>query len=454
MVFRRFNINVIVRIFLFALLCILGTVYFINSGFDIYFIFITGLAVFAVFNLIRYFNRSNQELSLFLSSIINEDSSLVFNENTGNKSYDSLHRSINRLNEQIRDARMNIIIQEKFFQAVVENSSTGLLAFNDKGIIKLANTKAKSLLGIEHLHSIKQLQRINKRLIDSLESIEPGNKNLLDIIINDSAVHLSLTATRIKLADQHVKVVAINDISHEIDKQEIDSWQKLIRILNHEIMNSVAPITSLSSTISGYYKEKGKQKEAKSLDDKTISNTLKGLALIEDHGKGLISFVDSYRSLTKLPELKLEEVYVKDIFESVIILAASLQEEKYPDKDISLGTGVEPDNLVICADESLLTRVLFNMVRNSMEALQETKKPLIILEAERHSSGKNIIRIIDNGQGMSQELLEKIFIPFFTTRENGSGIGLSLSRQIINMHNGNVTVKSSPGKGTTMIISI
>ncbi len=454
MVFKQFNINIIIRSILLALLCILGTIYFINSGFDIYFLFITGLTVFVVFNLIRYFNRSNQELSLFLSSITNEDSSLVFNENTGNKSYDSLHKSINRLNEQIRDARMSIIIQEKFYQAVVENSSTGLLAFDDIGKIKLANTKAKVLLGIEHLHSLKQLQRVNKRLIDTLESIKPGNKHLLDIIINDSAVHLSLTATGIKLSDLQVKVVAINDISHEIDKQEIDSWQRLIRILNHEIMNSVAPITSLSSTISGFYKENGKQRKAKSLDDKIISNTLKGLALIEDHGKGLISFVDSYRSLTKLPELNVEEINVKDIFESVIILASSLKGEKYPDKDISLKTDVEPADLVICADESLLIRVLFNMVKNSMEALQETMDPVIILEAEHNSTGKNIIRIIDNGQGMNEKLLERIFIPFFTTRENGSGIGLSLSRQIINMHNGSIAAKSSPGQGTTMIINI
>jgi len=454
MVFRRFNINIIIRLLLLALVCILGTLYFINTGFDIYFISLIAIAIFLVLNLIRYFNRSNQDLSLFLSSIINEDSSLVFNEDTGNKSYNSLHKSINRLNDLIREARMNIIIQEKFFQAVVEKSSSGLLAFDDKGIIKLANTKVKELLGIEHLNSLKQLQRVSLRLIDTLESIEPGNKHLLDIIINDSAVHLSLTATGIKLADQHVKVVAINDISHEIDKQEIDSWQKLIRILNHEIMNSVAPITSLSTTISGFYKENGKQKKAKSLDDKTVSNTLKGLALIEDHGKGLIRFVHSYRSLTKLPELKAEELCIKDIFESVIILASSLKKENYPDKEISLSTHVEPVDLVICADESLLTRVLFNMVKNSMEALQETNKPVIRLKAERNSTGKNMIRIIDNGQGMNQELIEKIFIPFFTTREKGSGIGLSLSRQIINMHNGNIAVKSSPGQGTTMIINI
>jgi len=454
MVFRQFNLNIIIRIILLMVLCITGTVYIIKAGLDIYFIFIVLLAFVLSINLVRYFNKSNAELSLFLSSIINEDSSLVFNEDTGNKSYNFLHKSINRLNEQIREARMSIIVQEKFYQAVVENSSSGLIAFDENGAIKLANTKASELLGIKQLHSMRQLQRVNSRLIDAMKNIKPGSKRLLNIIINDAAVHLSLTAVGIKLQDDYVKVVAINDISHEIDRQEIESWQKLIRILNHEIMNSVAPITSLSSTISGFYKEGGKQKRVESLDDKTIGNTLKGLAVIEEHGRGLMNFVDSYRSLTKLPELKPEELYIKDIFESVIILAASLIEEKYHDTNISITTSVDPDNLVICADENLFTRVLFNMVKNSIEALLDTQNPKITLEAERATTGKNTIRVIDNGQGMNEELIERIFIPFFTTREKGTGIGLSLSRQIVNMHKGSIAVKSSPGTGTTMIITI
>ncbi|HCC70285.1 MAG TPA: hypothetical protein DEQ09_03920 [Bacteroidales bacterium] len=454
MVFRQFTFNIIIRIVLLALLCILGTLYIIKAEADIYFFLITVLTVALVFNLVKYFNRSNEELSLFMSSIINEDSSFVFSENTGNKSFDSLHRSINRLNEQIRNARMSIIVQEKFYQAVVENSSSGLIAFNEEGIIKLANTKARDLLGIEHLHTIKQLSRVSSRLNETMLNIEAGSKQLLDIIIDDEAVHLALTATCIRLKDENIKVIALNDISHEIDKKEIDSWQKLIRILNHEIMNSVAPITSLSSTISGFYKKDGKQKKAENLDDKTIRNTLKGLSVIEEHGKGLINFVNSYRSLTKLPDLKPEEIYVKDIFESINILAVSLMDEKYPGIRISIKTFVEPDDLVICADESLFTRVMFNLVKNSIEAIQNSADPIISLEAEKSHSGKNIIRVIDNGHGMKQELIERIFIPFFTTRENGSGIGLSLSRQIINMHKGNITVKSSPGKGTMMIINI
>ncbi len=454
MTFKRFNINIISRLSLIIILSIGGTVYLISTGPDIYFLFLVVIEILIVINLIRYFNRSNDEISLFLSSVLNEDSSLVFNESTGNKSYDHLHKSINRLNDQIKNARMNVIIQEKFYQAVVENSYSGLLAFNHDGIIKLTNTKARELLGIKHLHNIRQLQRVNDRLIKTLNEIKPGSRQLLNIIINDSAMHLSLNATEIKLRNEHIKVVSINDISHEIDKQEIDSWQKLIRILNHEIMNSVAPITSLSSTISGLYKENGRQKKANMLDDKTISKTLKGLSVIEEHGKGLISFVDSYRSLTKLPDLKPREIYIKDIFESVIMLSASFMEDNYPGVNILLRNSVEPEDLIICADESLITRVLFNMVKNSVEALQDRSDPVVLLEAERSSTGKTTVKVTDNGEGMDEELLERIFIPFFTTRTKGNGIGLSLSRQIINMHKGSITVKSSPEEGTTMIISI
>lgn len=454
MVFKRYNIKLIIHLILLAAFSAGGAIYLAEKGLDIYFLLIGALAIILVFNLIRLFNRSNEELSFFLSSVLNEDSSLVFSEKTGNKSYDSLHRSINRLNDQIKDARIKVIVQEKFYQAVVENSSSGLLAFNDRGIIRLANTKVRELLGINHLHNIKQLQRVNKRLIDALHNIKPGNKQSLNIIIDEINVHLSLTAAELRLKNEIVKVIGINDISHEIDKQEIESWQKLIRILNHEIMNSLAPITSLSSTISGYYKEDGLKKEPRNIDEKTISNTLKGLSIIEEHGKGLINFVDSYRSLTKMPEIKPVELTVKNIFESIIILAASLKEEKYPGLNLSLNNTVEPENLVICADESLITRVLFNLVKNSMEAIEDTPYPSVELHAEQNRDGKVIIKVSDNGHGIDEDLVEKVFVPFFTTREKGSGIGLSLSRQIINMHKGNISVKSTPGKGTTMIISI
>ncbi|MEE4215359.1 MAG: ATP-binding protein, partial [Bacteroidales bacterium] len=406
MAFKRYNIKLIIHLLLLAAFSAGGAVYLAEKGFDIYFLLIAALAIILVFNLIRLFNRSNEELSFFLSSVLNEDSSLVFSEKTGNKSYDSLHRSINRLNDQIRDARMKVIVQEKFYQAVVENSSSGLIAFNDRGIIRLANTKARELMGINHLHNIKQLQRVNRRLIDAMQNIKPGNKQSLNIIIDDINVHLSLTAAEIRLKNEEVKVIGINDISHEIDKQEIESWQKLIRILNHEIMNSVAPITSLSSTISGYYKEDGIKKEPGKIDEKTISNTLKGLSIIEEHGKGLINFVDSYRSLTKMPEIKPVELPVKDIFESIIILAASLKEEKYPGLNLSLNNTVEPEDLVICADENLLTRVLFNLVKNSIEAIEDTPDPSVELHAEQSRDGKVIIKVSDNGHGIDEDLVE------------------------------------------------
>ena len=450
--FKNHNLNTGLRIALVIILTAAGTLYFISAGFDIYFFVIILMEIIAVISLFRFFNRGNEELATFLSAVINEDSSLIFSENTGNKSFNRLHNAINRLNKQIREAKTDIIVQEKFYKTLVENSSTGLLAFDNKGVIKLANNKSRELLGIKHLHNIRQLQRVNTRLIDIFKEIQPGTDMLQNIIIKESAVHLSLSAAEVKMRDDKIKVIALNDISHEIDKQEIDSWQKLIRILNHEIMNSVAPITSLSSTISGFYKDSGKQKASSEINEKTISNTIKGLEVIEEHGKGLISFVNSYRNLTRLPDLKPKELSVKNIFESVSILVKSLKEENYPELDIKISMSVDPDDLIVCADEDLFTRVVFNLVKNSVEALEETEEPVIELTAETNSTGNVIMRVIDNGPGMNEELLERIFIPFFTTREEGNGIGLSLARQIINMHKGSITVKSAPGTGTTMLI--
>ena len=454
MALKRFNLSIAVHISLLVLISAAGTYYYFARGADLGFVLLLLVLAIVITSLIIFFNKTNEEISTFLSSVLNEDSSLVFNENTGNRSYDRLHRSLNKLNEQIKDARMSMVIQEKFYQAVVENSSGGLLAFDNKGVIKLANSKTKELLGTGPLHNIHQLNRVNKELEQALEKIKAGDRLLLSIIIDESLLHLSLEASELRMKDEKVKVVALNDISHEINRQEVESWQKLTRILNHEIMNSIAPLTSLSSTISGFYKTDGRQKKISEIDESIISRTIRGLTVIEEHGKSLVSFVDSYRSLTRLPELKPSEIRVRDFFESIILLVSSIKNDLYPSVDLSVSARVEPEDLMIRADESLMSRVLFNLVKNSLEAMQETDDPRLLLEAEKDPRGRNIIRVTDNGPGISSEILDNIFVPFFTTREKGSGIGLSLSRQIVNMHKGNITAKSSPGRGTAIIISI
>jgi signal transduction histidine kinase len=234
---------------------------------------------------------------------------------------------------------------------------------------------------------------------------------------------------------------------------EMDSWQKLIRILNHEIMNSVAPITSLSSTISSFYKEGEDQRSPELITPKIISDTIRGLNIIEDHGKGLIHFVESYRSLTQLPKPEFIRVNIQEFFERITILVNSHYDSNQATNNINriIKTNVIPEDLTLMADDKLLAQVFINIIKNSIEAFGKISDgDEILLNGSRNPDGRVVLSVRDNGPGMDSETVEKIFVPFFTTKESGSGIGLSLSRQIIRLHNGNINCDSTPGHGTTV----
>jgi signal transduction histidine kinase len=235
----------------------------------------------------------------------------------------------------------------------------------------------------------------------------------------------------------------------------MDSWQKLIRILNHEIMNSVAPITSLSSTLSDFYKSGEDQTSPENITPRIISDTIRGLNIIEDHGKGLIHFVESYRSLTQLPKPEFTRVNIKEFFERIMILVNSgFDNDNSKDKVRPLITSsVTRDDITLVADDKLLAQVFINIIKNSIEAFGNYEEGYFIsMSADRNTDGRIVLTIKDNGPGMDADTLEKIFVPFFTTKESGSGIGLSLSRQIIRIHNGNITCDSTPGNGTTILM--
>jgi two-component system, NtrC family, nitrogen regulation sensor histidine kinase NtrY len=252
---------------------------------------------------------------------------------------------------------------------------------------------------------------------------------------------------------REIKIVTLQDIKNELDKHEMDSWQKLIKILNHEIMNSIAPITSLSSTMSGFYKSGENETGPELITGKIISDTIRGLGIIEEHGKGLIKFVESYRSLTQLPKPEFTRVNIEEFFERITILANSFldsESERYHIRP-AIKIKVTPSGLTMMADDKLVAQVIINVIRNSVEAFEINREDnLIAINAFKDPDGRIIMTIQDNGPGMDSDVLEKIFIPFFTTKESGTGIGLSLSKQIMRLHNGNITCDSSPGNGTTV----
>ena len=400
-----------------------------------------------------WLNRTNKKLAYFFSAVRNEDTSLFFPEGVGFANEKMLNRSLNELNNKLKDARINIELQEKFYKSIMEKIRTGIISFYKNGVVEFTNPEIKRMFGLEHISHINKLQTIDPRLVEMLEKIESGDQRRINVKVNNTLLSLAVHSQTIIIQNREVKIVTLQDIKSELDIHEMDSWQKLIRILNHEIMNSVAPITSLSSTLSGFYKSGKDQTSPENITPRIISDTIRGLNIIENHGKGLIHFVESYRSLTQLPKPEFTRINLGEFFERIMILINSGFDNDNNNYKVRLliTSSVMPDDLTLVADDKLLAQVFLNVAKNSIEAFGKFKEDdFISMSAGRNPEGRIVLTIKDNGPGMDADTLEKIFVPFFTTKESGSGIGLSLSRQIIQLHNGNITCDSAPGKGTTI----
>ena len=402
-----------------------------------------------------WLNRTNKKLAFFFSAVRNEDTSLIFPEGVGFANEKLLNQSLNELNDKLKKAKINIELQEKFYKSIMERIKTGIISFNKNGVVEFTNSEIKRMFGLDHIPHINKLKSIDPKLVELLEKIESGEQKQINVKVNHNLMSLAVHSQTIFIQNREVKTVTLQDIRSELDMHEMDSWQKLIRILNHEIMNSVAPITSLSSTLLGFYKSGKDEKGPGFITQKIISDTIRGLGIIEDHGNGLINFVESYRSLTQLPKPEFTHVNIEEFLERITILINSYLDSEGVKDEIKplITTSVTPANLTLMADDKLLAQVIINVVRNAVEAFGERiNENIISIAASKNNEGRVIVTVKDNGPGMDAEMLEKIFVPFFTTKESGTGIGLSLSRQIMRIHNGNITCDSIPGEGTAITL--
>jgi len=444
MVSKNLYSNIVFRVCFLAISALLmGWLFFANERL-ILGIFMAVIFVIQVIELIHFLNRTNQKIAFFFDAIRNDDSTLSFTEHTGNKSLSELNASLNKVNELIKKIKFELLEQEQYFKTILEHVSIGIITFNENGNIFLANSAARNLLNYEHLTHINQISRVDKKLFTTISELQPGDRKLVSFNGKAGVVQLSLKSTLFKTAQQNLQLVAIQDIKNEMETKELESWIKLIRVLTHEIMNSVAPITSLSQTISGYFKNL----DGKQPDEKIIGNTIKGLEVINERGAGLISFVENYRKLTRLPQPDKKPVKIAQLFENTITLIN--YESVNEHVDITYKTN--PPDLEILADKEQISQVLINLIKNSLEALKSTGDGKIVLSGEINSNGRIQLTVSDNGPGIPEDLMDKIFIPFFTTKESGSGVGLSISRQIMMLHGGSLKVVSVPGKSTSAIL--
>ena len=446
---RNLYFNIILRVILIVILSA-SLCYFIiiDHSLRLSIIFVL-ILIFLTVNLISYLNSTNKKIRFFFDSVRNDDSNLAFPIETGNSSLNELYKSMNKVNYQIQQLKIENRQQEQYFGTLLEHLATGIITYNDKGFILHANSSAKKLLSIDVLTHLQQIERKDSRLFETINSIKPFERKLIAISAEGSEIQLSLKATSFRTNSDELVILSIQDIKNELDEKEIDSWMKLIRVLMHEIMNSITPITSLSESLSSIYSTDGQPVSPGKVNAKTIATTLQGLNVIKEQGKGLMSFVESYRKLTRVPEPVKKLFKVSELMSRVQILYNSLEMSENADLSISM----ENPELEIYADQNLISQVLINLLKNALEANENNADAKIRIEVSESFSNHPDICVIDNGPGISAEDLDEIFVPFFTTRQNGSGIGLSISRQIMKVHGGNLKVKSVPDKETVFCLS-
>ncbi|MGQ7869077.1 sensor histidine kinase [Sunxiuqinia sp. sy24] len=441
---QSFLVNLLSRILLIILIAIgIGWTAFALQHWFLS-AFLTLLLTGLVFNLIRYQNRVNERINYFFEAIKNEDFSLALPAHKNDKIIQELNRHLTEVNQQIQRIQIQNQQQEQYFRALIEHVGTGILTYDERGFVIHANSAVKMLLGLEQFTHLKQLAKVDQQLAKTLPQVQQQGQKLVTFNGKQGKVTISIKANSFKNNEQTLTLLSVQDINNELDEKELDSWMRLIRVLTHEIMNSIAPVTSLSESLSNFFQKDGQAISPQKVNEKMINTTIRGLDVIKEQGRGLITFVESYRKLTRLPKPEKKPVHVHDLLEKMLLL----NKAQHPDSSIQLKISLESPELMIHADEKMISQVLLNLIKNSREALVETDNAQIDLLAGRNKNGQVEVCVKDNGPGIPKELLDEIFVPFFTTRENGNGIGLSLSRQILRLHNGSLRVRSAPHKET------
>ncbi len=439
------------KISLYLLLYILVIIAFSVGSF---FCFMTGAngwgivcaagIVFFVFKTLVLYNSVNRKIAYFFEAMENDDYSINFIERKGTSSEMFLSYILNKMKNIIRKTRLESQQQEKFYELILESINSGIVVLNSRGFVVRTNAAALKLLGLSVFTHLRQLDRVDPALTVLFDNIKSGDKKTFSLTMERGTVQLSIKATGVWLDKEAVRLVVIHDIDNEMDEKEIESWIKLIRVLSHEIMNSVAPITSLSDTLLTLYED------ANVADRDIRNNAIHGLHVISETSKGLVSFVESYRKFTRIPTPEKELFNVSEFIQRIVILCSA--EDNF--KSVKIDVSKVPEDLKLYADSNLLGQVMINIVKNAIQALQGRTGACIEIAARKTEEDRTVFTIKDNGPGIPEELMKQIFVPFFTTKEQGSGIGLSIARQIMRAHGGSIRVHSVPDKETRFTIEL
>ena len=391
-----------------------------------------------VWSFYRLYTYHTRKVAFLLDAIENDDPAVHFYEKVVDKDSSQVNVMLNRIARILQNTKKETVQREKYYELILNFVETGIVVFDDKGNVFQKNQKALKLLGLEILTHVKQLSRISEILERTFQEAIPGQKTQVEVATERGIVNLSVRVSGIIIQDKPLRIIALNDINHELDEREIDSWIRLTRVLTHEMMNSLTPVTSLSETLLGL---PGAQRD---------EELRLGLETIHTTGKGLVNFVMSYRKLTRLPSPEPTLFDVCPFLERMIQLA----KHQHPSPNIRITLKKVQEDLMLYADESMMTQVLTNLLKNAVQAIGTDKEGEIRLRAYCDEQDVVRIEVSNNGPKIAPEISEQMFVPFFTTKEEGSGIGLSLSKQMMRLQGGNVSLLPYRDEWTTFVVML
>ncbi len=444
MTFKRYEGRLLIKVLL--LFVVLATAaWFLVSNNYLYAGLLIGVTLFQLYDIYRMLKKAQDEVQEFVESVHYRDFSRHFNVKQAPAELQTLRKGFNEINSTFKVISKEKEMQYQYLQKILELVDTGIISYEmESGELNWMNDTFKRMMDIPYLRTIHSLEKRDPVLYEAVLAIRPGETRIVTITKESSPLKILLAATIFQTEGKINKVIAFQNINEALDETEAKAWQKLLSVMTHEIMNSVAPISSLAGTLKNRLLQVVPHTDANNSDRDDLEL---GLETIKRRSEGLLKFAETYRNLNKVTTPNLKKIFVRDLFENLHTLMQPTLEQK----NIQLEVILKDPGLVAEVDVNLIEQVLINLVVNSLEALKEKQDPKIILSAAQ-SKSRLLIKVADNGPGIYPEVLDKIFIPFFSTKKSGSGIGLSLCKQIMLLHKGNIQVQSREGEGTAFIL--
>jgi nitrogen fixation/metabolism regulation signal transduction histidine kinase len=449
MVFKNFVVMLIVRLALVGVAMALAVWLLLRPGFHSAFLLSATVLLILVAELWHFVSRTNREIARFFDAVRFADYSQRFDFEKAGSGFASLGRTFTEIIAQMRDRRSGQESELRQLKALVEHIPVPLLTAHADDSLTLQNNAARRLFGAAHVTRLNDLRQFGPGFARAVEEAVPGDRELVSFTVEGVEYHLTLAATEVVIEGDRERLISLQDIQSELDATQAEAWQDLVRVLTHEIMNSITPVTSLARTASDLVDDMVSDTGPDSPLAEDLADVQSAVATVARRSDSLMQFIDSYRQITRLSPPEKKRVALTELFDTVTRLAAA----EWQDEGVALKSRVEPSGLYVYADRDLLEPVLLNLLRNAWQATKDREQPAIELCGRMNRRGNTVIEITDNGPGIPDELATKIFVPFFTTREGGSGVGLALARQVMIAHGGFIRLTRSDGEGATFSLT-